>query len=487
MRKAKHLVRGQVVANRLRITVVSTVALLNLATLCAGVAVAGLLPARLSLWDIPRVAGRPLVAAGPALAGPRRPAALATGAGLARALDPLLTATALGSHAGVTVTDVASGVVLYSRNGASAAAPASSQKLTTAAAALAVLGPGTTFTTSVMPGRAAGSIVLAGGGDPTLAAGRPPAGQYPQAATLRSLAAAAARWLRGRGERAVRVSYDTSRFTGPDLAPGWTPSYISTGNVTPISALEVDQGRLTPAGRPEDADNPLNFRARSLTPAADAARAFAAFLAADGIRVRATVPGRAPAGARPVASVHSPPVSAMVDQMLRESNNVIAEDLARQVALHAGRPGSFAGATAAVTAVLRRLGVTGIHLVDGSGLSPDNRLTPNALSRLVTVAAGPHGGALRPIVAALPVAGFSGTLAPGGSVFGNFGRPALGMVRAKTGNLTTVASLTGIVTDASGEILGFSFMADKIPNGALAKATTVMDRMATALATCGCG
>ena len=284
----------------------------------------------------------------------------------------------------------------------------------------------------------------------------------------------------------MRLAYDTSLFTGPGLAPGWTPSYISTGNVTPISALEIDQGRLTAAGRPEDADNPLNFRPRSLTPAADAARAFASFLIADGIRVRATAPGRAPAGASPVASVHSPPVSAMVDQMLRESNNVIAEDLARQVALHAGRPGSFAGAAAAVTAVLRRLGVTGVHLVDGSGLSPDDRLTPNALSRLVTVAAGPDGGVLRPIVAALPVAGFSGTLAPGGSVFGNFGRPALGMVRAKTGNLTTVASLTGLVTDASGEILGFSFMADKIPGGALQNATTVMDRMATALATCGC-
>ena len=52
MRKAKHLVRGQVVANRLRITVLTTVALLNLGTLGAGVAVAGLLPARLALWDL---------------------------------------------------------------------------------------------------------------------------------------------------------------------------------------------------------------------------------------------------------------------------------------------------------------------------------------------------------------------------------------------------------------------------------------------------
>ena len=62
------------VANRLRITVVSTVALLNLATLGAGVAVAGLLPARLARWDIPRVAAAPLVTGGPALPGPARQA-----------------------------------------------------------------------------------------------------------------------------------------------------------------------------------------------------------------------------------------------------------------------------------------------------------------------------------------------------------------------------------------------------------------------------
>ena len=61
--------------------------------------------------------------------------------------------------------------------------------------------------------------------------------------------------------------------------------------------------------------------------------------------------------------------------MLRESNNVIAENLARQVALREGRPASFGGAAAAVTAVLRRLGVPGgIRLVDGSGLSPRDRI-----------------------------------------------------------------------------------------------------------------
>ncbi len=173
--------------------------------------------------------------------------------------------------------------------------------------------------------------------------------------------------------------------------------------------------------------------------------------------------------------------------MLRESNNVIAEDLARQVALRTGRPASFSGAAAAVTAVLGRLGVRhGVHLVDGSGLSPRDLLTPAALAAVVRRAAA-RPAALRAAITGMPVAGFSGTLAPGQSVFGGFGPPALGMVRAKTGNLSKVVSLSGITTDASGHVLAFAFMADQIAKGSeLASAAGTIDAMATALAGCGC-
>src|SRR5262249_9151703 len=161
-----------------------------------------------------------------------------------------------------------------------------------------------------------------------------------------------ARSLRAHGQRSVRLGYDVSLYTGPLMAPGWTTSYVTTGNVTPISPLEVDQGRLTASGKPEDADNPVNFRPRSFTPAADAAAAFASFLPAQGIRVvGAFSPTPAPEGAATIASAPPPSLSAIVGWMLRESNNVIAENLARQVALRVGRPASFAGAASAVTAV----------------------------------------------------------------------------------------------------------------------------------------
>ena len=335
--------------------------------------------------------------------------------------------------------------------------------------------------------RASGGIVLVGGGDPTLAVNDYPSSDYPRPATLAALAASTARALKAEGRRSVRLGYDTSLYSGPGMAPGWSDSDISTGNVTPIVALEADQGRLTPGGALEDSDNPVNFTPRTMDPAGLTAAAFAALLRKDGITLTSgPSPATAPAGAPVLASVTSPPLSQVAEQMLRESNNVIAENLARQVALRVGRPGSFAGAAAAVTAAAARLGAgSGIHLVDGSGLSPRDRISPMALAALVRVAGG-RQDALRAAITGMPVAGFSGTLAPGQSVFGNFGPAALGTVQAKTGNLTRVVSLAGVVSDASGRLLAFAFMADRLPDGQLVHAAGVIDAMATALAGCGC-
>lgn len=475
------------VANRVRLTALTALAMLNVFTLGAGVAVAALLPDRLALWQVPRVAAVRVAAPAAVLAPAVSTGALPTRQGLASRLAPLIAARSLGSHVGVAVTDLASGRVLFARAAGAPATPASSAKVVTAVAALRVLGPAARFATRVVRGPVPGSVVLVGGGDPTLAAGRVPTADYPQPASLASLARQTARWLHAHGQRSVRLRYDASLYSGPLTAPGWTTSYITTGNVTPITSLEVDQGRLTRSGRPEDADNPGNFRPRSFTPAADAAASFASFLRARGIRVLAGVSAApAPAGAVTIGRVRSPQLSAIATWMLRESNNVIAENLARQVALRTGRPASFAGAAAAVAAAAARMGIRrGIHLVDGSGLSPQDRITPLALAGLVRLAGG-RQDVLHAAITGMPVAGFSGTLAPGQSVFGNFGPAALGAVQAKTGNLTRVVSLAGMVRDASGRLLAFAFMADQLPRGQLVRAAGVIDAMATALARCGC-
>jgi serine-type D-Ala-D-Ala carboxypeptidase/endopeptidase (penicillin-binding protein 4) len=461
--------------------------MLNVFTLGAGVAVAALLPARLDLWRIPRVTAAPLDLPRTVLSPAGHGGAAPTKAGLAVTLGPLAAARSLGPHVGAVVADLSSGSVLFSRQPSELFTPASSAKLMTAVAALSVLGPGARFTTRVVAGASPGAIVLVGGGDPTLAARAAPRSDYPHPASLASLAAATAHSLRARGERTVRLGYDTSLFTGPGLAPGWTTNYVTTGNVTPITSLEVDQGRLTPGGTPQDADAPGNFRPRSFTPAADAVAAFTSLLRRNGIKVVGTpVAAAAPRHARGIAAVRSPGLSAIAGQMLRESNNVIAEDLARQVALATGRPATFSGAAAAVTAALRRLGLrAGVQLHDGSGLSVRDKISPQALVSVVRLAAQDKRS-LRPVAAALPVAGFSGTLAPGESVFGSFGPAALGVVRAKTGNLSKVASLTGFVDDASGHLLAFAFMADQLHAKQLADAAGAIDSMATALAGCGC-
>jgi serine-type D-Ala-D-Ala carboxypeptidase/endopeptidase (penicillin-binding protein 4) len=465
----------------------ATIALLCAFTIAAGVTVSRLLPPRLALWQMPRIVAARMPGPGGALAAATGTAsghAAATAAGVARAIDQVVASPVFGSQLGVLVTDLATDRVLYARNATAGFAPASTNKLATAIAALQVLGPSATFRTEVVAGPPDSAIVLVGGGDPTLAAGAPPAADYPQPATLLKLARQTATALRARGRHSVRLSFDTSLYTGPGLAPGWPQSYVTTGNVSVITPLEADQGRVTSSGAP--ADNEASSGPRSASPAALAATSFARFLAADGIRVTGT-PTEASASRTDsvLASVQSPPLSEIVQWMLEESNNVIAENLARHVAIATGRPASFSGGAMAVTATLRRLGVSGeISLVDGSGLSPDDRLSPAVLVQLIRL--GADHPRLRSVLTGLPVEGFSGTLARGGSVFG-LGRPeGFGVVRAKTGNLNTVAALAGTAYARNGQLLAFAVMADKIPQSGLGTAATAMVDLASALAGCGC-
>jgi D-alanyl-D-alanine carboxypeptidase/D-alanyl-D-alanine-endopeptidase (penicillin-binding protein 4) len=476
------------VTSRHRRVALLALALLIATTMASGVAVVHLLPGRLAQWQIPRVAAHPLAAAGPVLpAAGRSQGRAVTAGGLSARLSGTLGLPALGTHVAAVVASLPTGRVLFARDGGSPAAPASTAKLATAVAALHALGAGARLSTRVVAVRGQSAVVLVGGGDPTLAAGRPPVSDYPQPATLAALAGRTARALRAAHRRTVRLGYDTSLYAGPSLAPTWPPSYLATGNVSPITALEVDQGRLTAGGAPQDADDPGNFRPRSLTPALDAARAFSSLLASHGIRVRGPArPARAPRTSVTIARVASPPVAQIVQWMLIESNNVIAENLARQVAITAGRPATFSGAAAAVMAADRRLGVRGIQLVDGSGLSPDDRITPRALVQLVTLAARHAQPGLRPAITGLPVAGFTGTLAAGGSVFGALGPAALGVVRAKTGNLTSVAALAGVTYARNGQLLAFAFMADHVPKNGLGQAGGAIDKLASELAACGC-
>nr|WP_261398901.1 D-alanyl-D-alanine carboxypeptidase/D-alanyl-D-alanine-endopeptidase [Streptomyces misionensis] len=383
---------------------------------------------------------------------------------LADVLDPLLASAALGDTHAAVVVDAATGRRLYGTGADKGLTPASTTKLATAVAALNALGPDHRFTTRTAFTAAGGELVLVGGGDPTLTAHADAAGW----ASLRTLATKTAAALRERGVHKVTLAYDTSLYTGPALH-----SIGVNDNLAQVVALAADEGRTD-----DSASGPV---ARVADPAKDAARKFAGFLEAAGITTTAPGPAKGTGRAGTFASVTSPPLSALVERMLTNSDNDIAEALARQTALASGQPASFAGGARAIAAQLKRLGLplTGTSFHDGSGLDRTDRLTADLLTAILVEAGAPDHPGLRPLLTGLPIAHFTGTLSA------RYADGAAGLVHAKTGTLTGVNTLAGTVVDRSGRLLTFAFLASGTKDPMAAQ--TALDKTATALATCACG
>lgn len=390
-----------------------------------------------------------------------------TAAGLARALAGPLADPSLGSLA-YEVADGMTGQQLAGQGQTSPRIAASVTKLATITAALGVLGPLHRITTKVVAGAAPGTVVLVGAGDPTLSVGARQA--YPGAGRLDLLAAQVRTALAAAHAPPVtRVVVDGSAYTGPDRGPGWDSGLVAAGYVAPITAVMVDGGRTSPTGT-----------ARTDAPDLFAGQAFARLLGAPGAAV---VRGTAPAGASTLGQVRSAPLTTIVEQCLATSDNVLAEALARLVAGKLGEPASFTGAVAAVKAELARLGVpvAGDQQQDGSGLSRLGRMSPQVLAGILVVAASAAHPDLRALLAALPVAGYSGTLDE--RFRGSATSPAAGEVRAKTGTLSGVSSLAGLTVDADGRLLVFALISD---GGDTFAARAALDRIAARLAACGC-
>ncbi|MGW3465795.1 D-alanyl-D-alanine carboxypeptidase/D-alanyl-D-alanine endopeptidase, partial [Streptomyces olivaceoviridis] len=378
---------------------------------------------------------------------------------LSGVLDPLLEGPALGSSHAAAVVDVTTGERLYGADAGKALTPASTTKIATAVAALSALGPDHRLTTRTALEPDTRELVLVGGGDPTLTA-HAEAGGW---AGLRALASDTAKSLDKRGIHKITLSYDTTLFTGPALHPIGV-----NDNLAPISALTVDEGRTDAS-----TDGPAP---RVADPAADAATRFASFLKEAGITTTAPGPSKASTRAETLARVSSPPLSELVERMLTNSDNDIAEALARHTALASGQPASFDGGAKAIATQLRKLGLpmAGAAFHDGSGLNRDDRLTADLLTALLVKAGDPGRPGLRPVLTGLPVAGFTGTLST------RYTDGAAGLVRAKTGTLTGVNTLAGTVVDKAGHLLAFAFLASDTTNPM--EAQSALDTAATALA-----
>jgi D-alanyl-D-alanine carboxypeptidase/D-alanyl-D-alanine-endopeptidase (penicillin-binding protein 4) len=354
--------------------------------------------------------------------------------------------------------------------------PASTLKLLTTTAALEVLGADRTFATRVVASGHA-RITLVGGGDPFLAGKQPTDGPARHDASLQTLARLAARDLRRHGVREVRLSYDSSLFTGPAVNPHWPRAYVPDDVVTPITALWADEG-LDPHGYGRVSDPP-----------ASAAATFAAFLRRDGVRVAPSIPRqRARSHAREVARVESPPVADIVERTLQYSDNEAAEVLAHQVGLAVSGRGSFAGGVAGTRKTLEGLGIRldDATIQDGSGLSRHDRLDAETLVQVLQVAASPAHPGLRSVLTGLPVAAYDGSLASRFTATSGGGTAGRGLVRAKTGTLTGTSALAGVTTDARGRLLVFAFVSNRVPYAETLDTRAALDRLAAALTTCRC-
>jgi len=410
----------------------------------------------------PEPPGAPPAVLAPATAGPQ-PKAKA----VAAKVNGVKRAGGTGTFSG-SVMDAGTGKVLYAKNATKAYIPASTMKLLTATAGLSILGPQHRFSTRVVSS-GKGRITLVGGGDPYLMATR--SRTDPDRASLTQLAQATAVRLKKSGVNKVTLGYDVSLFSGPSWHPDW-PSFYSD-QVTPISALWVNEGRVAGASGPRVADPPKT-----------AADAFAGALRARGIKVTSVKKTGAAKKATPLAAVQSLPLDRIVERLLMVSDNDASEIVARQAAIGAGKPGSFEDARKVVRDRLVKLGAwdKSARIRDGSGLSRKNEVPAAMMAKTLRQALTPQHPELRAVLTGLPVAGVEGSLRRRFTT--EEATAGRGLVRAKTGTLNQVSALAGYSRTHDGSLLVYAFLVNRATNYAATR--DWLDRVTGTISTCGC-
>lgn len=352
------------------------------------------------------------------------------------------------------VVNAATGETLFAVNEDQAERSASVMKVLTAAVALDVLGPDYRVTTNVYSDPAnPGQIYLVGAGDITLS--RMPGkitSYYAKAPKLDTLTRQISGWAKLRGITITDVFIDNSLYGGDEeWHDTWSKRGLSDGYMAPVSALQIDAGRLMST----------KFKNRWLAKRTSSPVVQAGELFVTSLNKRRLAPGltaseRAlPEGAEVIASVQSRPMSEWIVNMLKVSDNSLAEALGRLSSLKAGLDGSMESLTQLYvqTLVARGIDTTGLEIVDASGLSRDNKV-PVRLVNEVLALVNQQVGDYEIIEQGMPVSGQPGSLR---SRFANGNlKAARGLVVAKTGYITTGYSLAGFLTARDGTELIFS-------------------------------
>lgn len=423
---------------------------------------------------------------------------------LARRLDRILADPALTrAHVGLTIQVAETGEVLYERAGEKRFTPASNTKLVTGAVALDVLGPDFRWTTRLVAdgpidgGALDGDLWIVGSGDPSLS---------------RDALAGWTDELRDAGIRRVTgdVIADDRVYEEPQWGEGWMWDDLFGGWSAGVTGLQLSpntvRAAVAPGARLGDSTTiayrnegprlPIVNRVLTGAPGSDVRLRFvppaeggpvelhgwvplgpdstslylatphATLYVLDWLRLRFAEAGiavggefrRARGDERPVREswsfeTHSEPFADVLADVLKPSDNQMAESILRTIAVAEGQPGSPAEGIDVVSSTLAGWGIDpgAVHLSDGSGLSRYNEITPNALARLLrTMWRHEHYATF---VAALPTAGVDGTMRRR-----LVATPGADNVRAKTGSLSAVRGLSGYLLDGSGETLLFSLL-----------------------------
>ncbi|MFI4919256.1 MAG: D-alanyl-D-alanine carboxypeptidase/D-alanyl-D-alanine-endopeptidase [Legionellales bacterium] len=425
-------------------------------------------------------------------------------------VDKLINRINPNANLGIVVADLTSGETLYSRNAGRLFIPASNMKLFSEAAALMALGPDYRFknqlSTSaghIQQGVLNGNLYIHLSGDPSFSRNE-----------LRSLLASLKAWnvtaIQG------KVLIDSSLAAVPVYPPGWLTADFSYSYGAPIAPLMVDSNRLivtvNPGAKADDAavvevdddggsilinnqaktkanakgcgvglsldkDNKLTVsgcvgvgqwavqqRMPIKNPLVYAQGIIKSELAKANIQFNGPVQlGKAPAGSLLLATEYSKPISQLMADTLKPSDNLYADSLYLHAAANIkGAPVNWNDAQPVVKDFLQKQ--TGIDLksavfTDGSGLSRYNMVTPEQTISLLKFLYQRFPLSYE-YISALPISGRDGTLQK------RFRTPSQqGFVRAKTGTMTGMNSLSGYLYTANGHTLAFAMFINRLPGG----------------------
>ncbi len=377
-----------------------------------------------------------------------------------------------GPADGAYVYDLTAKQALFSERASDTRPPASVEKLYTATTALALMGPSARLQTTVYgvgqmaPGGVwEGSLYLKGGGDPTFGSTSFIHSHYDGiGASVSALVSGLVHTdhiHRITGSIEGDESYFDSLRGEPSSDYAEDPFLEGT-----LSALAFNRGETGHERGPH-------------APAAYAARELWGALKADGVTIAgASGAASTPAGAVQLAQAPSPTVAQLLGLMLPPSDNFFAETLVKDLgARYGGAPsraqaGTTAAGAAVVTKTIAQLLGIHPHVVDGSGLSEEDKTSPYQVADLlVGLAPTPIGAVLRDSMA---VAGRTGTLE-----LRMRNTRAEGHCQGKTGTLTGVSNLVGYCQAADGHTLVFAIFTDGI---AIESAHTFQDNMAITVA-----